>query len=97
MKPYSRHQKQEVTHLGETPPIPEQDRPRGGHLYLRIHKDQQKALARRSNNCTCLRAPGNFALGRLPICNFLLAGGCTHIFKVVDMIETWILQVKLSN
>lgn len=44
-----------------------------------------------------LRAPGTFALGRLPICSFLLAGGCTHIFKVVDMIETWILQVKLSN
>lgn len=60
MKPYSIFQKQEMTCLSETPLTPEWDGLRGRHLYLRIHKDKQKALARKANNCTCLRSPRQF-------------------------------------
>ena len=53
-----------VTCLGETPLVSEWDGLRGRHLYLKIHKDEQKALARRSNNCTYLKSPRQLFSGK---------------------------------
>lgn len=73
MKLYSIFQKQEMTCLGETPLTSEWDGLRGRHLYLRIHKDERKALARRSNNCTCLKSPRQFFFGKtFPFVTFYL-------------------------
>lgn len=86
MKPYASYRKQEVTHLSKTSPLPEQDGLCGGHLCPRISKDQQKALGRESSDCTCFKSPRQFFFGKT-LCDFLLVGGCNHIFKVVDPTE----------
>lgn len=69
----------------------------GGHLYLRLHEDQHKTLAGEPVIVLVSRAPSNVPLGKLSICDFLLVCSYNNIFKVVDKIENWILQVKLKQ
>lgn len=82
----------EISETGSDPPqwtLPSSwaGGPEWWHLSLRIHRTRERPWQGAPVITLAPRTPGSFPLGKLSICDFLLVGGCMHIFKVVDMVE----------